>query len=271
MRGSGRDSALEALLHSAVEEHQGKVAVHAADLRAGAWAAIDADALVPAASTIKLAILHHALTAIHAGSARLDETLTLTPENQVEGSGVLLFFDTPLTLTLKDALTMMIVVSDNSATNLVIDRFGIEAINAGMRTIGLRETTLYKKVFAPSHETMPPEQPRFGLGKTTAREMTELMRRLTSEPARSESALPMLLNQSDREGIPRYLGKHRVASKSGAVDASRSDVGLVYAPNGPIIISIFTYENADRSWTPDNAGGLLIARLAQTIVERWSA
>ncbi len=62
----------------------------------------------------------------------------------------------------------------------------------------------------------------------------------------------MLKNQMDRDAIPRYLGNLEVANKTGALDQVRNDVGIVYAKNGPIIISAFTYDNADQSWTPDN-------------------
>ena len=75
-----------------------------------------------------------------------------------------------MTLTLKDVLTMMVVVSDNTATNLAIDRFGIEAINSRIGWMGLKGTHLYKRIGKPATAPMPADQPRFGLGKTTPRE-----------------------------------------------------------------------------------------------------
>jgi beta-lactamase class A len=197
----------------------------------------------------------------------------------------LTLFDTPMTLTLKDVLTMMIVVSDNTATNLAIDDLGLENIDERIRWMGLQNTWLYKKVFMDPVPPVPADQPTFGLGKTTAREMAAIMRRfatcdlnapgVTTQPSQSDRALcdvavDMLKNQSDREGIPRYLGDLTVASKGGAVDASRSDVGIVYAKNGPIVISAYTYDNKDQSWTPDNSGRLLIAKLSKAIVDAWN-
>jgi beta-lactamase class A len=60
-----------------------------------------------------------------------------------------------------------------------------------------------------------------------------------------------------------------VANKTGSLDDVRNDVGIVYAPNGPIVISEFTYDNTDRSWTVDNAGQVLMAKLAKAIVDNW--
>jgi beta-lactamase class A len=78
----------------------------------------------------------------------------------------------------------------------------------------------------------------------------------------------MLKNQSDRDSIPRYLDLP-VANKTGALDEVRNDVGIVYARNGPVIVSEFTYDNKDQSWTPDNAAQVLMAKLAKTIIDRW--
>ncbi len=79
----------------------------------------------------------------------------------------------------------------------------------------------------------------------------------------------MLKNQTDRDAIPRYLPNLEIANKTGAVNDARNDVAIVYARNGPIVISAFTYDNQDQSWTPDNSGQLLIGRLAKAIVDRW--
>jgi beta-lactamase class A len=120
---------------------------------------------------------------------------------------------------------------------------------------------------------VPPDQPRFGLGKTTAREMASVMQHFatcdTIPQPECNTALGMLKNQSDDQDIRRYLGNLVIANKTGALDQVRNDVGIVYAAHGPIIISAFTYDNKDQSWTPDNAGQLLIGRLAKTIVDVW--
>ena len=96
----------------------------------------------------------------------------------MSGSGVLLFLDTPASLTLKDVLTLMVIMSDNTATNLAIDKLGLDAVNARIAWMGLKDTHLYKKIGKPASGPMPADQPKFGLGKTTPREMAAVMERI---------------------------------------------------------------------------------------------
>jgi beta-lactamase class A len=86
----------------------------------------------------------------------------------------------------------------------------------------------------------------------------------------------MLKNQFYRNSIPRFLetfdtteDESKIANKTGALDEVRNDVGVVLAKNGPVVISIFTYGNQDKSWTPDNGAEVLMARLARVIIDRW--
>jgi beta-lactamase class A len=279
------DPALQAKLQAMIGPYAGKVTLFAHDLGTGQTVAINADTPVPTASVIKLTILYEALEQIRAGKASWDEKLTLTKAEQVPGSGVLLFFDTPLTITLKDAITMMIVMSDNTATNLVIDRLGIQNIDSQIQALGLKNTWLYKRIMLPPTGPMPADQKQFGLGKTTAREMaTVLTRFVTCElgpyvgPGAGKQAQPlcdtamhMLGNQFYRDGLPRYLDGSglRIANKTGALDHVRNDVGVVYTRTGPVVMSEFTYDNTDISWTSDNTAELLLARLSRQIVDSW--
>jgi beta-lactamase class A len=296
------DPGLTATLQSQIAGFHGKVSLYARDLATNQTVAIDADQPVPTASVIKLGVLYTALQQIRAGHAHFDDRLMLQHDDQVPGSGVLLFLDTPHTLTLKDALTLMIAVSDNTATNLVIDDLGLDTIDDQLaapppRGLGLKNTWLYKKVFRPASGPVPADQPQFGLGKTTAREMASILSRFVtcnlgpapqspvnpaSTPIPSDqdlckAAIHMLKVQSDRAGIPRYLekldtteGDSAIANKTGAIDHARNDVGAIYTKHGVILISAFTHDNADTSWTPDNEGQLLIAKMAKTIVDAWA-
>lgn len=86
-------------------------------------------------------------------------------------------------------------------------------------------------------------------------------------------ALTMLKDQFYRETIPRYLangGDQTVASKTGSLNAVRNDVALVAGKSGPMVISIFTWDNEDHSWTVDNSAEMLIAKMAKAIVDAWS-
>ncbi len=289
------DAALQERLQKLAVLHPGRVALYARQLNTGKVVALDASKPVQTASVIKLAILYEAMEQIREGRAQWNESVTLKSGDAVSGSGLLQFFDAPLPLTLKDVLTLMIVVSDNTATNLAIDRFGVDTINARLARLELENTHLYKKIGKPATDPMPVDQSKFGLGKTTAREMETLMERIGlcqlnppatgtavgSLSARDASicniALTMLRNQFYRETIPRYLESQDatetgvgIASKTGSLDAVRNDVAIVAGKSGPMVLSIFTYENADKSWTVDNTAELLIARLAREIVHTWS-
>jgi beta-lactamase class A len=283
-------NSLQSEVDSIAAQHHGQVSVYAKDLRTGQTVALKADEPVQTASVIKLAILYEAMEQIRAGKAHWDDKVTLTKENQTGGSGVLGFFDTPATLTLKDVLSMMVMVSDNTATNVAIDKIGLDAVNAEMGRLGLKNTWLYKKIGKPSSGPMPADQKKFGLGKTTAREMAMLMEHIVTcrlgdgdaPPTEADRticgvSLHMLRSQFYRDGAPRYLEPidsseegSAIANKTGALDQVRNDVDAVATKDGLLILSIFTWDNKDQSWTDDNEAYLTTAKIAKAIVNDWA-
>lgn len=284
------DPVLDGQLSKIAAAHHGTLTVFAENLKTSETAALNPDVPVQTASVIKLAILLHAAEQLRAGKASLDEKLVLTKENQAPGSGVLNDLDTPLTLTLRDVLTLMVVLSDNTATNMAIDRFGLRPINSTIVAAGLHDTWLYKKVFRPATEPMPADQPRFGLGKTTAREMASIMTRLVEcrldldgrpvQPADGPicgAILTMLRQQQDRDSLPRYLETldtseqgSAIGNKTGALDAVRNDVAIIASRSGPIVIAAFTQNNADQRWTGDNEAEKTLGKVGAAVVQAWS-
>ncbi len=284
------DASLEAQFKTIAAEHHGHLAVYAENLRTGQHASFDADEPVQTASVIKLTILLDAAEQIRAGHATLDEKLVLTKANQVQGSGVLGELTTPLPLTLGDTLTLMVVLSDNTATNLAIDRLGLDHINATIRGIGLKNTYLYKKVYVPATAPMPADQPRFGLGKTTAREMADVMRRIVEcklsldgfpgppdDGAICGALLTMLRHQQDRDSLPRYIESvdtseegSAIGNKTGALDQVRNDVAVISTKNGPVVIAAFTWDNVDQRWTGDNEAEKTLGRVGEAVLKAWS-
>jgi beta-lactamase class A len=134
---------------------------------------------------------------------------------------------------------------------------------------------------------MPADQPKFGLGKTTAREMATVMEKIArcdlggpqqpNDMAICKVVLEMLRNQFYRNAIPRYLetidtseNGSAIGNKTGSVNRSRNDVAVIAGKSGPMIVSIFTYENEDQSWTADNEAEMTISKLAKEIVQAWS-
>jgi len=284
------DQQLDQQLLAIAQGHHGRLAVYAHNLKTGQTASLDPDLPVKTASVIKLGILLDAAEQIRAGQATLAEKLVLTRENQVAGAGVLGQLTAPLTLTLGDTLTLMVIQSDNTATNMAIDRLGLAHINATLLAAGLKQTVLYKKVYVPAQGPMPADQPRFGLGKTTPHEMASIMERLAEcrldldggSPLPADgplcgALLHMLRNQQDRDSLPRYLESldtsergSAIANKTGALDAVRNDVALIAAKSGPVVIAAFTWDNTDQRWNGDNEAEQTLAKVAQAVVNRWS-
>ncbi|MCX5790585.1 MAG: class A beta-lactamase-related serine hydrolase [Elusimicrobia bacterium] len=259
---------LQERLETMSKEHRGRVAVYAKNLKTGAVVAIMADEPVRSASTIKLGILTEAFRQARAGRLKLADPVVMTENDKVQGSGVLTHLRAPLTLALEDVLTLMMIESDNTATNLAIDRVGLEAV-------------IYKKVYKPAEGPLPPEQKKFGLGKTTAREMGMLMEGILrcdlGDPQLCDRMREMMKGQQYRNMIPRYIEAGVDTSESGAIigdkvgalDAQRSDVGFVLSAEGPLVISAFTDGNADQRWLCENEGETIIARMSKAIFDGW--
>jgi beta-lactamase class A len=137
---------------------------------------------------------------------------------------------------------------------------------------------------------MPPDQPKFGLGKTTAREMASIMERLATCHLALDNAAPlpadgkicgtilgMLRNQQDRDSLPRYLetldtseNGSAIGNKTGALNQVRNDVAIISSKAGPIVIAAFTWQNADQRWTGDNEAEQTLGKLAKAVIDRWS-
>jgi len=269
---------LEARLRSMTHGFQGTVALHARNLDTGREVSIDADRQVRTASTIKLPIMVSVFGEVAAGRASFTETLPLTRKEKVSGSGVLTEFSDGLRLPLRDVMHLMIVVSDNTATNMIIERITADTVNRYASELGLTQTFSMRKVLGSSGK---PEgasaagklekNKRFGLGASSPRDMVTLLEKLERGEVISAEAskemLAILRRQQIQDGIARRLGDRKVASKSGALDALRSDVGIVYSPGGRIGMAITVDGMPKPDWSPDNAGDLFIADLAKVLVE----
>lgn len=272
---------LQKEVNALASAHKGKVAFFAKDLKTGTAVAIDADTPVQTASVIKLTLMVEAFYEIKAGTHKLDERLELKKANQTSGSGVFGLMHPGLNPTLQDTITMMIAQSDNTATNMMIDVLGVDAVNKRIASMGLRNTWLYKKIGIPANYPMPADQKKFGLGKTTAREMAEVLESIEQcdlgDKALCKQMIDTMKNQFWRTAIPRYLETvdtteepSSIANKTGSLDHVRNDVGIVYTKHGPIIISAFTYDNEDTSWTVGNTAEILIAKMAKAVVDAWT-
>ncbi len=199
-----------------VKAFQGQMGVAAIDLGTGETIAVNADARFPTASTIKTAVMIEAWQQAADGRLSMDTPITLRETDKVGGAGVLRGMHDGLVLTVADLVHLMIVLSDNTATNLLIGRLGTARVNERLEAYGLKETKLFRPTFRDGRADVLPELEReFGLGMTTPREMARLMAVIAEGKAvnrgASDAMLATLRRQQDRAMIPRLIsGDERV-------------------------------------------------------------
>ena len=260
----------------------GTVTLYAKNLDTGVSVGIREADPVRTASTIKLPILLAVFDAVSRGQAKWTEPLTLTATDKVSGSGVLgTEFSDGVALPLRDVAHLMMVLSDNTATNLVLERFTADAVNAYLDTIGLKTTRSMRKVRGDGNQLKSPsgwsaagklpENQKYGLGVSTPRDMVSILEKLErGEIVNAEGSreiIAIMKRCRDDSGIRRRVGDVPVANKTGSLDALRSDVGIVYSKGGRIAMAITVDGMPKVDYGPDNAGCLLIAELAKMLVD----
>ncbi|PYS84464.1 MAG: serine hydrolase [Acidobacteria bacterium] len=252
---------------------EGTVSLYAKNLDTGAEYSFGGDERVRTASTIKIAVMIEAYARVAEGRAKWTDELVLTKEKKVSGSGILQEFSDGLHLTLRDAVTLMMVLSDNTATNLVIDVLGADAVNARMQSLGMTETRLMRKIGGggDSEEGKKEENKRFGLGRTTPHEMVTLLEKLERgeivSPSVSKEMIDLMKREQGTDGIWRALWKTPKATKSGALDALRSNIGIIYHTRGRIALAVTCDDMPEPNWTADNPAYHLMSRLSEIVID----
>jgi beta-lactamase class A len=201
-----------------------------------------ADEIFPAASTIKLAILYELFRQADAGRVRLDEPRPLDRRHVVGGSGVLGLLGTP-ELSLRDHATLMVVLSDNTATNVILDTLGLEAVDRRLAALGLTRTRLRRRM-------MDLEAARRGdENVSTPGELATLLRLLHRgeglSPASHRALLDILALPKSSALRRRLPPGVRVADKPGSLDGIRVEAGVVYAAGRPYVFAAMAAWLAD--------------------------
>jgi beta-lactamase class A len=256
--------------------HKGKVAIAVKNLKTGESWSMNADTPMPTASLIKFPVMIEAYRQVQEKKTTLDRMITLKKEDMVPGSGILTYDFTPgSTLALKDAVRLMIKFSDNTATNLVLDVIGLDATAKTMEAMGYPNTKIHSKVYKRETSVFPERSKQFGLGSTTAGEMIRLCESLQTgkivSPEASKEMYAHLRTCDDTQKFPRYLPHGtKIAFKTGSVNASRTAAGIIETKSGPIALCVLTDQNEDQSWTPDNAGDVLCAKVAKVFFDHYN-
>ncbi len=274
---AGEPNGIEARLAPLAKAHKGKVAIAVKHLGTGESYYLNADTVMPTASLIKLAVMAEVYQQAAEGKLKLTDPVTLHDADKVGGSGILTYhFSDGARFSLRDAVRLMIVYSDNTATNLVLDKIGIPATGKRMEAMGFPHTKIYAKSFRGSTTSWDPAlTKRYGLGSTTAREMIGLLEKLHHgklvNPEASKAMLDHLRHCDDKDKFTRLLpAKVVVAHKTGSVSNARTDAGILYLPAGPVAVCVLTNENQDTRWRPDNAGNVFCAKVAKAVHDHFA-
>jgi beta-lactamase class A len=224
----------------------GVVGYEILDLTSGDRFAHLENGVFPTASSIKLAIVYELFKQVEEGRIRLDESLVLDRSKAVGGSGVLVHLGTP-TLTIRDYAALMVTLSDNTATNVLIDRLGMDAINARIQTLGLKSTKLRRHMMDTAAARRGDEN------VSSPDDFVRLLQAMAgahgsdNDHGRMVATVELLKLPKEsrlRRGIPDGV---QVADKPGELDGVRADAGIVFVGNRPYAFVVMTTFLKDES------------------------
>ena len=194
-----------------------------------------------AASVIKIPIVLTLYKTLETRNIEFTDRLAISNENFVDGSGIVKLLDKGLELTYRDLITLMLVVSDNTTANQIIDIIGWDSVEKYMKQIGLKNTTFRHKMMVKAGR---------GPNLTTAQDMGTLLEKMYQDelPGSSE-ILNVMQEQLDRTRIPLYIPNDiKISYKNGSLSEAMNEVGIVYS-NNPFIFCFFSDDQKDKRKT----------------------
>jgi beta-lactamase class A len=265
------------------ESFDGTLGMAAVDLRSGEPYAYNADRIFPTASVIKLPVLITLMQQCEAGEASLDELLMLRRGDRIGGSGVLQHLSPGLTMPVRDWAFLMMNVSDNLATNVLIDHVGLANVQSWLADAGYLEVQLHRKI-----DFGALAQDQKDLGTATPRDLTRMMAAVLNRELVSPVACDEMMRMMDKVGadrVGRYLPfdpfsedepeteKLHLAGKTGSLAGTRVQTAAVWRGEGDarrgFVITVMTEGNPEpERWSADAPGVLVIGRIAQLFYER---
>ena len=219
-----------------IQNFPGRAGLYCQDLESGREWSVRGEEVFEAASVIKLPILVEVFRQLESGEAREDEVFTIREEDKLPSCGALSYLHTGLAVTLCDLAVLMIILSDNTATNLLIGRLGMEKINAAIRDMGMSATCLRRRLFDG-------EAAARGVKNTISpgemgRLLAALYRGEVISPAASARMIRILSDQRLNGKIPFWLdGRVKCAHKTGEDSGITHDAAIVYAPR-PFVLCV---------------------------------
>lgn len=217
-----------------------------------------------AASTVKIPIMVALFRQVDAGGRSLADRYELRRADKAPGSGVLRHLHDGLALTLDDLIHLMISISDNTATNILIDLAGMERVNAAMRDLGMAGSVLARKM--QGKPAAPGEPENWATPDDYARAVQAILDLTAASAASCEKMIEMLRRQENARRIARHLPRDddrvRWGSKTGTVGDATNDVGFVTTNHGSLVIAVFTAGLPDTHAAEQAIGDVTRATLA---------
>jgi beta-lactamase class A len=265
-------TALHRTLDSLAERHRGVVGYVVHNLDTGERLERRGDETFPTASLIKVSVLVTVYGLAEQGMLSLDDPLTVLKIDKVPGSGLLQFMHDNSTITVHDAAWLMTTISDNTATNLLLDRIIIRRVWDAMEKLGLMHTKVHSKSFLRSASVAMDSSAKYGLGVTTPNEMAQLFALMADGKAVSPKAdsamLDILAHNENFEKLQRYVTGLDVPHKTGETNQVRTECGL-FPLQSRIAYCVLTKENKDERYVIDNEAHVMMAHMGDAIVHAW--
>ncbi|CAN5319914.1 N/A [soil metagenome] len=266
-------TALRSTLDSVARFHRGILGYSVLDLESGVQLSHRGDETFPTASLIKIPILVTVYDLIEKGELSLSDPLTVLRIDKVPGTGVLQHLHDGLSITVGDAAWLMATISDNTATNLLLDRILIRRVWDKMESLGLQNTKVHSKSFLRNSSVAMDSSIKYGLGVTTPNEMTQLLvlmaRGQAVSPAADSAMLRILEHGDDYRMLQRHAASTRSARKTGLGERIRTECALFYLRHR-VAVCALTKENEDARWILDNEPNLALAAIGSAIVRTWA-
>jgi beta-lactamase class A len=265
-------AALRRALDSIADRHRGVVGYAVVDIDSGDRISRRGDEKFPTASLIKVGVLVTVFDLVARGQLSMADPLTVLSIDQTGGTGVLQYFHNGATLTVRDATWLVSTVSDNTATNLLLDRINIRRMWAKMDSLGLPNTRIHSKVNLRNTSVAMDSSVKYGLGVTTPNEMARLFELLAQGRAVNREADSTLLFMLERNTakfmMQRFTGGARAAFKDGETNQNRTECSLWYLRRR-VVACVMTRENSDESWRIDNEAQVAMGHMGAAIVRAF--
>jgi len=274
IRSSTTDTAgLHRTLDSLAKGFHGSLGYTIHNLDTGERVALRGDEPFPTASLIKVPVLVTLFAMVAKGEVSLDDRVTLLRVDKVPGSGTLQFLHDGIDVTVYDAAWLMTTLSDNTATNLLLDKVPIRRVWQEMEARGLPRSKIHHKVFLRTTTSVVPDSSaKYGLGVTTSNEMARLFELLADGKAVSPHAdsvmLDILDHNDDRQKLQRFVSGVSAPHKTGSGDDTRTECSL-FRLQSRVVACVLTKENSDKSWGFENEAELTMAKMGLAITSAW--